>query len=260
MHDEYENYANRTLVDSSGAKVGIIEEVYVDYDTQKPEWALVRTGLVGVRKSFVPLSELRMEGDSLRAPYAKDQITGAPNVDEEEEISPEAEKQLFQHYGLSYTGAGTVSREEGDRHQTQAAGHETPAASRETRETSGATEVERSEEELRVGKVRRPSELVRIRKRVETEPVGAEVELEQEQVRIVREPVGEAEAGTAGRIGEMAEREIRLEREEPVVEKEVVAKERVRLEKDVTTERRKVKAEVRKERVDVERRDDPSRS
>jgi hypothetical protein len=73
-------------------------------------------------------------------------------------------------------------------------------------------------------------------------------------------PIGETEAGTTGRIADMAEHEIRLEREGPVVENDVVAKGRVRLEKDLTTERRKVQEEVREERVDVERRDDASGS
>jgi hypothetical protein len=72
--------------------------------------------------------------------------------------------------------------------------------------------------------------------------------------------IGETEAGTTGRIADMAEHEIRLEREGPVVENDVVAKGRVRLEKDLTTERRKVQEEVREERVDVERRDDASGS
>ena len=64
--------------------VGTIEDVYVDQETKKPEWLLVKTGLFGLRETFVPMSVLRPEGDDLRAPYSKDQITGAPNAGDEE--------------------------------------------------------------------------------------------------------------------------------------------------------------------------------
>jgi uncharacterized protein (TIGR02271 family) len=257
-------YENRSLVDSTGQKVGTIEDVYVDQETGKPEWVLVKTGLFGMRTTFVPISELQPEGDTLRAPYNKDQINGAPNAGDEERPSPEEEARLFQHYGIPYSEGGTVTAqtETGGERGAETAGTGYAA---ETRQSASGTRgerfaeasegVERHEEELRIGKVRRPSEVVRLRKRVETEPISTGVELEREEVRVVREPVSEGETA-GGRIGEEAELEVQLEREEPVVEKEVRPKERVGLEKDVTTEERRVEDEVRKERIDVERVDD----
>jgi stress response protein YsnF len=103
-----------------------------------------------------------------------------------------------------------------------------------------------------VGKVRRPSELVRLRKTVETQPVSTDVELEREEARVVREPLSGTEPASGHAFKEDVQ-EVRLEREEPVVDKEVVATERVRLEKDVQSERQPVEDEVRKERIDVER-------
>jgi stress response protein YsnF len=52
-------------------------------------------------------------------------------------------------------------------------------------------------------------------------------------------------------IGE-EEVEVPLRAEQPVVEKQTVAKERVGLEKDVETETETVSEELRKERVDVD--------
>ena len=43
-----------------------------------------------------------------------------------------------------------------------------------------------------------------------------------------------------------------LKREQPVVEKKVVPKERVRLEKDTVTDEQQVSEEVRKEQIDVD--------
>jgi stress response protein YsnF len=265
---EPSEFKSRTLLDSAGEKVGTIEDVYVDQETKKPEWVLVKTGLFGLRKTFVPMSVLQPEGDNLRAPYSKDQITSAPNVGDEEGASPEEEARLFQHYGIPYSDAGTVSaKTEGQAGAGQPRAAEAAESEdlRESRETADSAAIradrsadanrglQRHEEELRVGKVRRPSELVRLHRSVETEPVSTSVELEHEEARIVREPVSESEAGAGRRIGEEAELEVRLEREEPVVEKQVVPKERVRLEKDVKTEQQTVEGEVRKERVDVER-------
>ncbi len=258
-------YRNRTLVDSAGEKVGTVDDVYVDQETKKPEWVLVKTGLFGLRTTFVPMSVLQTEGDTLRAPYGKDQITGAPNVGDEDHPSPEDEARLFEHYGIPYSGEGTVTAQtqttqSGDASDVRRRQSEYEATSQETagydsspdRSAEASESVQRHEEELRVDKVRRPSELVRLRKRVETEPVSTSVELEREEARVVREPVSEGEGGR-GRIGEEGAVEVQLEREEPVVEKEVRPKERVRLEKDTTTEEHQVEEEVRKERVDVER-------
>ena len=236
---QFEDYRNRALVDSHGDKVGTIEDVYADQQTGRPDWALVSTGLFGTRKSFVPVTTLHAEGEVVRAPFTKDQIHSAPQLDDEEEIPAEAEERLFQHYGLPYRDDGTV----------------TAQADARSPSTAGEPVVERHEEQLRVGKVRRPSELVRLRKRVEVEPVSTSVELEREEVRVVREPVGESEMRGQHHIAE-AEQEVVLEREEPVVGKTVVAKERIRLDKEATVETRRVEDEVRKERVDVERTDE----
>ncbi|HEY0493604.1 MAG TPA: PRC-barrel domain-containing protein [Candidatus Dormibacteraeota bacterium] len=110
---EPSDYKSRTLVDSSGETVGVIDEVYVDQETKKPEWVLVRTDSLGRGKTFVPLPVLRWEGDQLRAPYSKEQITTAPYVGDEDQPAPEDEKRLFQHYGIPYSGAGTVTGEPG---------------------------------------------------------------------------------------------------------------------------------------------------
>src|SRR5215217_3402898 len=43
------------LYDTSGDKLGSIQEIYLDADTGAPEWALVNTGMFGTKSSFVPL-------------------------------------------------------------------------------------------------------------------------------------------------------------------------------------------------------------
>jgi sporulation protein YlmC with PRC-barrel domain len=61
------------LIDSSGDKIGKIDEIYLDEQTGQPEWLAVNTGLFGSNVSFVPLAEATNEGDSVRVPYEKSQ-------------------------------------------------------------------------------------------------------------------------------------------------------------------------------------------
>jgi len=91
------------VVDQDGDKVGKLDEIYIDRETQKPEWAVVNTGLFGRKSSFVPLKDALREGDMIRVPYQKEHIKEAPSVDPDGEISPEEEQSVYAHYGLEYS-------------------------------------------------------------------------------------------------------------------------------------------------------------
>ena len=215
------------VYDSAGDKIGKIDEIFYDYETNDPEWIGLGTGLIGSKRVLVPVRDARAEGEGVAVPYTKDHVKGAPDIDGDE-ISHETEQELYAYYsGAGYTG--------GD------ADTDAPTA------REGA--VTRHEEELQVGK--RPVETgrARLRKWVETEPVEMDVELKRESARVTREkidePVGDADLGEE-------QVEVPLRGEAPVVAKQTVAKERVGVQKDVDTEKQKVSEEVRKERVDVE--------
>src|SRR5215208_1330089 len=51
------SHRGHDLNGSGGEKIGTIEEIYLDTETNQPEWALVHTGLFGTKRSFVPLKE-----------------------------------------------------------------------------------------------------------------------------------------------------------------------------------------------------------
>jgi sporulation protein YlmC with PRC-barrel domain len=97
------------VVDQDGDKVGKLDEIYVDRDTGKPEWAVINTGLFGRKSSFVPLKDALRDGEMIRVPYQKDHIKEAPNVDPDGEISPDEEQRVYAHYGLEYSQARSES-------------------------------------------------------------------------------------------------------------------------------------------------------
>ena len=231
------------LISQDGDKLGTIEEIYLDTDTDQPEWALVTTGMFGTKQSFVPISGAGREGDSLTVPFDKATVKDAPKVDPDGKLSEREEQELYRHYGLDY-GNGSGSGTERDEDTVG-------------RDTSGPTTDEamtRSEEELRVGTTEREAGRVRLKKYVVEEEVTQTVPVRREEVRIEREPITDANAGDATSGPEISdeEHEVVLHEEEPVSEKRVVPKERVRLDKDVRTEEHEVSDTLRKEEIDVD--------
>jgi uncharacterized protein (TIGR02271 family) len=197
---------------------------------------------LGRKTVLVPVRGATLQDDGLYAPFGKEQFEGAPDVDiSGGEISQESEQELYSHFGLDYS-----ERRSGTGLPEGAPGRE---GTRGRRGTADQAEVVRTEEELKVGKRETEAGRARLRKWVETEPVAADVTLERERARVTREPIDQPASGAE--LGEQ-EIEVPLRKEEPVVEKETVAKERIGLEKDVETERETVAEDVRKERVDVE--------
>jgi hypothetical protein len=50
-------WLGRVMIDRDGNRIGEITDLYLDNETGRPEWAVVRTGLFGLRSTFAPLAE-----------------------------------------------------------------------------------------------------------------------------------------------------------------------------------------------------------
>ena len=255
--DRLSDMRGANVYDSDGEKIGSVEEIFYDEETNQPEWIGIGTGFFGTKRVLVPVQGASFDGGEVRVPYSKDQVKSAPDVDSDE-ISQDTEYELGSYYGLGYSerrsdtglpegGTGTATGTYGGGSYDAGV---TRADSPGDVETAGeGGYVTRSEEELRVGKREVEAGRVRLRKWVETEPVETDVELRRETVRVEREPINERVSGAE--IGE-EEVDVTLRSEEAVVDKEVIGRERIRLDKDVETERETVRDEVRRERVEVE--------
>jgi hypothetical protein len=84
-------------------ELGTLEAVYLDDETERPEWAAVMTGLFGSRVSVVPLYEAEYRDGVLHLPYTREQVRNAPHQDLDHELSPDDERRLFGHYGRDHT-------------------------------------------------------------------------------------------------------------------------------------------------------------
>ncbi|MDP8978791.1 MAG: PRC-barrel domain-containing protein [Actinomycetota bacterium] len=104
------SWRGQTMHDAEGEEIGEIAEIYLDDETGQPEWALVHTGLLGTKSTFVPVAQASGESGQIRVNYSKATVKDAPRIDTSQELSQEEEAELYHHYGLRYsqvaTGAG----------------------------------------------------------------------------------------------------------------------------------------------------------
>ena len=108
-------YHGRFLLDSSGQRVGKIDEVYLNADNDRPEFALVHTGQHGTRSSFVPVRDAVQVGDEeVRVPLPRDLMEEAPSIEPEGQLSEDEEAHLYEHYGMEFTEPPSGSRSESE--------------------------------------------------------------------------------------------------------------------------------------------------
>jgi hypothetical protein len=102
-------WQGRTLVDHHGQPLGNIEIIYLDKVTNQPEWALLEAAATGPTRTFVPLVSAGEEGDTIRVPFAKALVEGAPAMPADQELSEDQEGELYRHYGVPYSRADSPS-------------------------------------------------------------------------------------------------------------------------------------------------------
>jgi len=248
--EDVKDWRGQDVLGSDGEKIGSLEDIYLDRNSGEPEWAAVKTGLFGSKLNFVPIDGADHGGDGVRVAYDKAKVKDAPNVEADGELSPEEEERLYTYYGRGYDdGDGQA-----DRTADLDADHDRETVGRDTSGPTTDDAMTRSEEELRVDKTQREVGKARLKKHIVTENVATTVPVQREEVRIEREPITDANVGDAHDGPDLSEEEheVTLHAEEVVVDKDVVAKERVRLDKDTVVEEREVSEEVRKEVIDAD--------
>ena len=275
-----EDLANATAYDVNGDKVGSVQDVYVNDTSGQPDFISVNHGLFGTGTSIVPLRGHSLRDGDLHLAFPKDRIEDAPDLDDNGHLTTNDQDALYRHYALTEvqdvttyeTGAapvdGAVDAGTAGAAGAGAAGVGAAAAGLGAADAGYADgvagtadagvagtdsdELIRSEEQLNVSKDRVESGEVHLRKYVVTETETVEVPVEREEVRIVREPITEADrAAHTGAIGE-AEASVTLHEDQVTVTKESVPVEKVSLETETVRDTETVSEEVRKERFETD--------
>ena len=233
-----DRFSGYEVYDQSGEKIGKVDDLFVD-ENDNPEYIGVKMGFLGTSSTLIPwqLATVDETNGRIDVSVDKDTAKSGPAFDDDREITPEYENQVYSYYGLQ---RATTTEEPGAYEAYQSA------------ETTDVDElrVQRSEEELRVGTREREAGALKVRKRVRIDREQIEVPTRHEEVSVERVPVEEGTASEA-QIGE-DEVSIPVTEEEVVVEKRPVAKEEVRIRKDVVEDTEVVEEDVRREEVDID--------
>jgi hypothetical protein len=102
--------ARQDAGDRDGQKIGKLQDVYVDVETDEPMFGTVKEGLIGRHLTFVPLAGLTFGPDDLQMAVMREQVKSAPNIElHGDELSRADESALYHHYELNYTPPETES-------------------------------------------------------------------------------------------------------------------------------------------------------
>lgn len=258
----HDRFIGQTLYSSDNEKVGKIGQVFLDDETDRPEFLTVNTGLFGMNESFVPAADADVNGDGVRVTFTKDQIKDAPNVDVASgHLDQSEEQRLYSHYGMSYSerasDSGLPEGGTGLAAGTTGTTGTTDTFTGEGHDTSGPNTDEamtRSEERLDVGTTSQEAGRARLRKYVTTEQETVTVPVKKERAVLETEPVtgGNRDEALSGPSISEEEHEVVLNEERPVVGKTTEPVERVRLGTETVTDEETVTEEVRKEHIEAE--------
>jgi uncharacterized protein (TIGR02271 family) len=272
LEDRYVGY---TVYDRHYEKLGEVDVLFLDENDQ-PEYLGVKMGFLGTRTTLIPFEMVRVNDarQVIKVAADKETLKNGPTFDDDREISPHFENEVYSYYGLrrtqtlgntgsygSYysdegTDAGTVGpgmtmgdTETGDFREHAAHDEGVHQSRGDDLEDEDELRVQRTEEELVAGTRQREAGSIRVRKRVRTDRERIEVPTRHEEVSVERVPV-EGEA-TEAQIGD-EEIVVPVTEEEVVVHKRPVLKEEVRIRKDVVEDIEVVEEDVRREEIDVE--------
>ena len=267
-----DRFAGYEVYDPTGSKIGKVDDLFVD-ESDQPEYIGIKIGLLGTRSTLIPweLVEVGEEEGRIIASVDKDTVKDGPAFDDDREITPEFENEVYSYYGLQQTsstedrgsyadyssgdpGAVGPGMREGDTESGEFRGHSQDDEG--VNQSAGSDlkdrdelRVQRTEEELAAGTREVEAGSMRVRKRVRTDREQIEVPTRHEEVSVERVPV-EGDASEA----EIVEDEVvvPVTEEEVVVSKRAVAKEEVRVKKDVVEDTEVVEEDVRREEIDIE--------
>ena len=185
------------------------------------------------------LQGAQFDGKDIRLKYDKDTVKNAPRIDKDQHLDPDEQRDLYRHYGFGNERSRPSAADAGDKEHAMTLSEEEHA-------------MTLSEERLKAGKERVEVGRARLRKYTTTHTEKVDVPVTKEKLVVERTPAsGNATKAPIRDSGEKVA-EVTLREERPVVEKETVPVEDVRVGKERVTDTEQVSAKLRKERADVD--------
>ena len=93
-----------------GERLGKLHDVYVDVETDEPQFGTVKEGFISRHLTFVPLAGVVVGPDALTVTADKELVRSAPDLDlNGQEMSQEDESVLYHHFGVNYLPLSSAS-------------------------------------------------------------------------------------------------------------------------------------------------------
>src|SRR4051794_21057750 len=108
--EDIKEWRGQAVLDPQGEKLGTLDEVYYDTESDAPAFGAVKSGLVGKHITLVPLAGASAGQSYIRVATAKEQFKDAPSIDTDVELTAEDEASSYGHFGLDYRPAGAGTR------------------------------------------------------------------------------------------------------------------------------------------------------
>jgi sporulation protein YlmC with PRC-barrel domain len=124
--------------DSSGDKVGTVDDSYTDEGGAYLRYIAVSTGWLGTKRHMIPIDDIRVEEDYLVVPYRKEELREGPAFERDDDFTRAHEERTYGHYGR--TGYWDAVR----------ARQTTPAPTPEIAEAEVADAIDRGDDPSRV--------------------------------------------------------------------------------------------------------------
>ena len=96
-----DGFAGYTVYDINDEKIGNVDDLFVDENDQ-PEYIGVKMGFLGTRSTLIPFEMVRVNDarQIIEVSADKETLKNGPTFDEDREITPQFEKELYSYYGL----------------------------------------------------------------------------------------------------------------------------------------------------------------
>jgi len=100
--EDIKQWRGQDVVDREGEKLGKLDEVYYDTESDLPGFAAIKSGLIGKHVTLVPLAGASVGVGYVRVAASKEQFKGAPSFDPEAELSVDDEASSYGYFGLDH--------------------------------------------------------------------------------------------------------------------------------------------------------------
>ena len=108
--EDIKHWKGEKVLDPGGEKVGELEEVLYDTETDLPAFAAVKSGLVGKKLTFVPLAGASVGRSFVRVTTRKDEFKKAPSFAQEVDLTVGDEEKIYGYFGIAYVPVGQDAR------------------------------------------------------------------------------------------------------------------------------------------------------